>query len=477
MTMAIVGAFMVPHPPIIMNEVGHGEEKKIQRTIDSYTECAKKIAELAPDLIIVATPHTVMYSDYFSVSPGKVASGDMGSFRAPQVSFQVSYDEEFTTELDRMCRKRNFAAGTMGERPKYRRLDHGTMIPLYFINRFYSPERYKLVRIGLSGQSYEKHYELGMMLKELSERLDRRAVFIASGDLSHCQREDGPYGYKKVGPEYDERLISCMKKADFASLFDFDYDFIEEAEQCGHRSFVMMAGALDRTRVEATYLSHEATFGVGYGICYYIPEGQDESRAFLDTYIEKKKLAMEKRIGAEDGFVKLARFTVESFIGRGVVPHIEGGYAVAEKERLKLDRELLSRRAGAFTTLKKDGMLRGCIGTIAPTENTLAEEIIHNAVSASSRDPRFSKVRYDELPSLTYSVDVLNPPQEVDSVDDLDPRVYGVIVSKGHRRGLLLPDLSGVDTVERQLEIAAEKGGIRMSEDPVIERFTVTRHF
>ncbi len=467
---------MVPHPPIIMKEVGRGEEKKIQRTIDSYTECARVIGELAPDLIVVATPHTVMYSDYFAVSPGSGAYGDMGAFGSPGVSFSVKYDEAFTRELDRECRRRGIAAGTLGEKPKYRRLDHGTMIPLYFIDRFYSSERYRLVRIGLSGQSYEAHYILGMLIKELSEKLGRRCVFIASGDLSHCQKEDGPYGYKAAGPEYDEKLVSVMKGADFASLFDFDYDFIEEAEQCGHRAFVMMAGALDRCAVDTTFLSHEATFGVGYGLCYYIPTGRDERRGFLELQRSRAKAAMERRRDSEDGHVALARFTVEAFTELGVVPHIEKGWAVAGERRLEIERELLAERGGAFTSIKKDGTLRGCIGTIAPSEENLASEIIHNAVSACSRDPRFSRVRPDELKDLVYSVDVLNPPERVDSISELDPKVYGVIVSKGGRRGLLLPDLPGVDTVERQLEIAANKGGISMSEEPDIQRFTVTRH-
>src|SRR5574344_939624 len=128
--MPIVGAFMVPHPPIIMSEIGRGEEKKIQTTINSYTTVAQKIAELKPELIIITSPHTALYSDYFAISPGTEAHGDMGSFNAAQVTFSQTYDEEFTTALSRLCKENNLAAGTEGERPKYKPLDHGTMIQL-----------------------------------------------------------------------------------------------------------------------------------------------------------------------------------------------------------------------------------------------------------------------------------------------------------------------------------------------------------
>jgi AmmeMemoRadiSam system protein A len=136
------------------------------------------------------------------------------------------------------------------------------------------------------------------------------------------------------------------------------------------------------------------------------------------------------------------------------------------------------RRAGCFVSLKKDGELRGCIGTIAPTKRSLAEEICANAVSAGRYDRRFSPVTADELDELVYDVDVLGEPEPVASADELDPRVYGVIVSTADgRRGLLLPDLDGVDSVDEQVQIAAQKGGIDLlGDDYHLERFVVERH-
>jgi AmmeMemoRadiSam system protein A len=133
-------------------------------------------------------------------------------------------------------------------------------------------------------------------------------------------------------------------------------------------------------------------------------------------------------------------------------------------------------RAGAFVTLKKNENLRGCIGTTGPTRDNLAMEIIANAVSAGLHDPRFPAVSEKELPQLTVGVDVLGKPETIESEDDLDPDRYGVIVRKGSRSGLLLPDLEGVDTPRKQIDIALRKAGISRSEKYELMRFKVTRH-
>ena len=138
---------------------------------------------------------------------------------------------------------------------------------------------------------------------------------------------------------------------------------------------------------------------------------------------------------------------------------------------------MLTERAGVFVSLHKEGRLRGCIGTIGPTRGCVAEEIIENAISASTKDPRFSPVRRDELDALEISVDVLTAPEKIRSRDELDVRRYGVIVSKGRKRGLLLPDLDGVDSVDEQVSIALRKAGLSEREKDVeLERFEVLRH-
>lgn len=139
--------------------------------------------------------------------------------------------------------------------------------------------------------------------------------------------------------------------------------------------------------------------------------------------------------------------------------------------------ELLNTKAGAFVSVHKFGGLRGCIGTIAATQNNLAQEIIQNAVSAVSKDPRFHPVTEDELKFLDINVDVLGEAEPVKSEAELDVKKYGVIVQSGYKRGLLLPDLDGVDTVEQQVSIARRKGGIAPGDKVELFRFEVVRHY
>jgi AmmeMemoRadiSam system protein A len=138
--------------------------------------------------------------------------------------------------------------------------------------------------------------------------------------------------------------------------------------------------------------------------------------------------------------------------------------------------EPLKERAGVFVSIKKEGALRGCIGTYMPYRKNIAEEVIENAVAAATADPRFLPITEDELPQLQISVDVLSSPEEVKDTSSLDPKKYGVIVECGVRRGLLLPDLEGVDTVQEQLRIARVKAGIGEDEPIKIYRFTVHRY-
>ena len=436
--MSVAAAYMVPHPPLIVPEVGRGQEQGIAGTAEAYRRVAEEIASIRPDTIVVASPHAVMYQDYFHISPGTEAAGDFGQFGAAQVKIEVPYDTEFTDELAGLAGREGFPAGTEGERQ--RELDHGTMVPLYFINERYSG--YRLVRIGLSGLPLADHYRLGVYIRQVAERLCRTIVFIASGDLSHYLREEGPYGYRIEGPEYDRKIMDIMGRADFSRLLEMPEALLWKAGECGHRSFTVMAGALEGDVVEASRLSYEGPFGVGYGVCTY------------------------HVTGGRDAYVHLAKHALETYIRTGEKIEVPAGLPV----------EMTKQRAGAFVSLKKRGVLRGCIGTIQGVQPSLAEEVIENAISAGVRDPRFHPVTEEELTDLTYSVDVLGTAEEIEGPEMLNVKRYGVIVSNGWRRGLLLPNLEGIDTVEEQIDIARQKAGIGGSERVKLERFEVVRH-
>jgi len=164
-------------------------------------------------------------------------------------------------------------------------------------------------------------------------------------------------------------------------------------------------------------------------------------------------------------FVDLARKSIETFVKEGTI--------------LEIPKDLpadMQKQAGVFVSIKKHGALRGCIGTFAPTTKNIAEEIIRNAIEASTRDPRFVPISKNELNELEISVDVLSSPEPVANKKELDAKRYGVIVKSGNRRGLLLPDLEGVETPDEQIEICRKKAGIPHNDPIELFRFEVHRH-
>lgn len=460
---SILAAVAVPHPPLILPEVGQGREQAIEKTIKSYRQAMEFLASYKPDTVVLVSPHTELYSDYFHVSGGFGSEGNFAVFGAPQVTVRVEYDHEFVTALELACSSQNFACGTKGERDPA--LDHGSLIPLRFLNEVWKD--YKVVRVGLSGLSLLHHYKLGQIIRSVSEDLGRRTVFIASGDLSHKLLEEGPYGFAAEGPEFDARITKDLGDGNFGDLLDFEPQFCNAAGECGHRSFIIMAGALDGKAVESKLLSYEGPFGVGYGVAEFAVKGSDESRKFGLQYAEKQKQKIAERRAKEDMYVSFARQCVEAFVKTGKPLDFPSN----------LPEKLLQDKAGVFVSLKMNGELRGCIGTIEPVRDNIAREIWYNAISACSEDPRFTPVQPDELDDIVYSVDVLTPSQPVTDVTKLNPKIDGIIVQNGLRRGLLLPDLDGIDTVDQQIAIARQKAGIAPSEPIQLFSFQVERHY
>lgn len=461
--MPMLGAVLTPHPPVLLPEVGRGREKEIAATDRAMRAVAEQVARWKPDVLIVASPHTILYGDYFHISPGEAAVGDMSAFGAPQVRILARYDAALREEIVRRAQQANLKAGFLGQRDPA--LDHGVLIPLYYLQK--AGVSCPIVRMGLSGFSPLAHYRLGQCVAAAVEALGRRAVFVASGDLSHKLKDDGPYGFVPEGPKFDEAVTQTMASGDFLQFLTMNPALCERAAECGLRSFQMMAGALDGQAVQPQLLSHEGPFGVGYAVALFPVTGRDQTRCFAAACEQSQRDRLAARRAGEDAWMRLARLSLETYIRTG-----------SRLETLPegLPDELTQRAAGAFVSLHLGGRLRGCIGTIAPTQQNVAQEIVRNAVSAGTRDPRFPPVHPEELDALEYSVDVLGAPEPVDSPAQLNPKRYGVIVSCGTRRGLLLPDLDGVDTAAQQIEIAREKGGIRANEPYRLERFEVVRH-
>ncbi len=455
-------AYIVPHPPIIIPEIGKGQEKGASATIEAYEKVGRQIKELAPEVIILTTPHGASYGDYIHVSPEKKLRGSLKEFGAPQVCFEFNSDTQLIDKIVEIAQANSIKSGGLGAAENL--LDHGALIPLYYITRFYSD--FSFIRISIAGLPLDQLFLFGHCIQQAVSQMDRKVVFIASGDLSHKLLEKGPYGYAKEGPLFDKELIHAIKAADFKTLIGLDEAFCQQAGECGLRSFIMMGGALNGYRVNSNVLSYEGPYGVGYMVAELTPNGQDLSRDLVSFFECKWKSEIEATRKAEDVYVSLARLTLETYVKKGKMIELPD----------YLPEDMQKVQAGVFVTIKKHGQLRGCIGTISPVTGSIGEEIMQNAISAGTRDPRFDPVKDYELNDLVYSVDILNEPEAVTSMDALDVTRYGVIVSSGYRRGLLLPNLEGIHTPAQQVEIALSKAGIQANESYTMERFEVVRH-
>jgi AmmeMemoRadiSam system protein A len=430
--MSLLAGFIVPHPPIIIPDIGQGEERKISKTIAAYREISKMIADLQPSTIIFFTPHHLMYHDYFHISPGLEARGTLEQFNSLE-TFKVDYHPYFIETFNRMFP--DFPAGAKGETKST--LDHGVMVPLYFIQQYY--QDFKVIRVSLSGLSLEMHETFGRHLNDVMLSMKEDYVIVASGDLSHKLKFSGPYGYVEEGPVFDQMVTQYMSQGDFKKMMAIPPKIYHRAAECGLRGFIMLGGALMHHKYRSRLIHYEGQFGVGYAVASFVT---------IDPY------------------VTLAKNTLETYL------------KVKDSDQMSMDvpNEMLEGKAGVFVSIKKNGHLRGCIGTIYPTTENIKNEIIQNTFSAAFKDPRFPEISKGELNDLTYSVDILKEPVKVISLDELDVNKYGVIVKKGYRSGLLLPNLEGVNTIQHQIDIALSKARISPDEEFEIFKFEVIRH-
>ncbi len=441
--MSLTGRYLLPHPPIVIPEVGRGEEKKIPKTTKGFEIVGREIAQKAPETIIIITPHGAMFEDAVSIYFEDRISGDLSGFGVPSVCMDIPINKSLANKIFELANEENIYSvlSTKSFLKNFNaspNLDHGAMVPLYFINKFY--KEYNLVHITYAALTDDELYRFGTVINAAVEELNIDAVFIASGDLSHRLKEEGPYGYNPSGEKFDNEFLDCLKKGDAKGVLKIDNKTIQNAGECGRRSVVILLGTLDGKKFSGDLLSYEGTFGVGYGVMIF------------NT--------------VDDPFVKLARESLTTYLETG---------EMLKKIPEYVTKEMKDVQRGVFVSLKKHGDLRGCIGTIFPTTKSICEEIIRNAVEAGIYDPRINEVIKEELGEINFSVDVLTEPESCEK-KDLDPKEYGVIVGSRGRKGLLLPDLEGVDTVFEQLSIALRKAGINPNENYTTQRFKVIRH-
>lgn len=468
--MSIVFGGICPHPPIMVPEVGRGRDGDVGETKRAMLELGRRVAASGAQTLVMITPHGTVFADGIGISTFPKLKGDLGQFGAPGVRFELASDLDLVREIKAEAGAKGIMVVGIDNEMAARHelpavLDHGVTAPLYFIRE--AGVNLPLVHVSMGMLPYSKLYAFGVAVRDAAARLGRKVAVLASGDLSHRLTRDAPAGYDPSGEEFDRRLVELVGAMDVEGILQMDPGLVERAGECGLRPIIMMLGALDGRSVRSEVLSYQGPFGVGYLVAALHPGAPDTARNLEKKLLDEASERTRQRRAGESYPVQVARRALERYYSGGHerLFDLEGA-----------PPEFAGRRAGVFVSLKKHGQLRGCIGTIAPVHDNIIEEIAENAISAATRDPRFYAVEPEELPELDISVDILTEPEPVRGPEELDPRKYGVIVSAGGRRGLLLPDLEGVNTVEEQVDIARQKAGIAPGAPVKLERFEVIRY-
>lgn len=456
-----------PHPPLIIPEVGQGELHKVEKTVQAMEELAQVVKNIEPEIVIFITPHGPVFQDAITISHPAKLRGSLSRFGVP-LSLEREFPNDFSQKLLENSRKIKAMVAELDESDAKNygldlQLDHGILVPLYYLNQ--AGVKAPILPVNMGLLPLEELYEFGIILRETIEVENIKAVLVISGDLSHRLTPEAPAGFDPQGKVFDEILVQAISEGDVIRVLSIDNELVNKAGECGLRPIIMGLGVFDGYEIKTKIYSYEGPFGVGYLVAE-LESGQVMETRKLQGKIQDLELEKIKEAQAKESWpVKWARENLESYLEKGDLLPVPD----------KVPEEF-KRSAGVFVSLKKQGQLRGCIGTINPTRETIIAEIQANVLKAALEDPRFEPVDKDELVRLSYSVDILEKPEKVRSIEELDPQTYGVIVRKGYRQGLLLPMLEGIETIEEQLAIAKQKAGIALDEEVELEKFKVTRY-
>jgi AmmeMemoRadiSam system protein B/AmmeMemoRadiSam system protein A len=452
--------------PVVAGQFYPGSAAELRKLIGSFIEA--KAAKT--DAVGVVAPHAgypysgpvagavfsrLVFKDTFIIlGPNHTGRGRPYAIMTHGLWRTPLGDVEIDAEL-----ARHILAGSrlLEEDALAHQYEHSIEVQLPFL-QYFKPD-VRIIPICLGASSGDVLHDIGMGIARSLQALGRKVVILASSDMTH-------YESQEAAQSKDSQAIETILNLDAGALIRR----VEEKNisMCGYAPVAVMLTAARELGAGKPKLIKYQTSGavtgdyrqvVGYaGI---IVPRQEEAAECPESPREAKPAPA----APEPALVKLARETVESYV------------RTHRMSKPKKRNGEMRERAGVFVSIHtKSGQLRGCIGTFQPTRPDIAEEVIYNAVSAATRDPRFTPITPEELGNLEYSVDVLTTPEAVESKAQFDCKKYGVIVESGYRCGLLLPDLEGVDTVDQQIEICRMKAGIGPDEPVKLYRFQVKRH-
>ncbi len=444
----VIVSGLMPHPPIVVPEVGRGREADARDTVRAMRRLSRLVVEANPDTLVLISPHSPRYPASFGIWTGEELVGDLSRFNAPNAEIRLPIDRVFLVAMRGRAEERKIDLWQI----KDKELDHGAIVPLYFLCE--AGWEGPTVVMGLNYPGERGLKEVGQFIADVARALKKRIAIIASGDMSHRLKPNSPSGYHPRSIEFDKAFVRLVGARKDDQIYHFDPELQELAgEDVVDSSIVAMAAAGD-LHEHREVLSYEGPFGVGYSIAVFHSE------------LPVPELPEEEEVIGGETLPAIARLAVENHV-RGVQEPIETHHAEG----------YLAKRAGVFVTIRtRNDELRGCIGCISPTRANLIEETIDRAVMAAMRDARFDPVTEEELPDLTYEVSVLHGLQPVMNMAELDPERYGIIVrDEAGRQAVMLPGIESLDTVEKQVEATRRKAGIPIEMPLILQRFTVDK--
>ncbi|MGQ9474864.1 MAG: class III extradiol dioxygenase subunit B-like domain-containing protein [Actinomycetota bacterium] len=279
-SVGILGGCIVPHPPLLVPEIGGRDLGRVRSTQEAMRALGASVRDLAPEVLVMISPHTPIFRDAFTVKAGERLEGSFSGFGCPQVRISKRNDVELAMAVVEEARSQGLPLAAMDQAKggwlgRDEELDHGLLVPLYYLDQFLETP---IISLSISALDYRRHFQLGRVVREACRGLGRRAFFVASGDLSHRLVRGAPAGYHPLGAEFDRRIVEIARSGDFESLYELDDDLVEAAGECGLRSIHVLWGALKDGELHNRVLSYEGPFGVGYLVSLHLYAALHTSR-------------------------------------------------------------------------------------------------------------------------------------------------------------------------------------------------------
>ncbi|HAV61068.1 MAG TPA: hypothetical protein DCY13_01725 [Verrucomicrobiales bacterium] len=461
----ICEAVLMPHAPILIPEVGGGREREAGATVDSLRRLAGEIVAGGPDSVLVVSPHSPRRPGQFGIWSGNSLTGDMSRFGAPGIALELPADRSLAGHLGETLRSKGMEHWQIQPGP----LDHGAFVPLCFLARAGWTGPTAVMGLNLPG---EGGWRLaGRAVAEAVRLRGGRTLVLASGDMSHRLIPGAPAGYSPRAKDFDGEFLRLLKLANYDSLARIDPGLQEDAAEDVVDSTLIAAHAVGLQNEAHEVFSYEGPFGVGYCVARLFRDGDRGSRtpeASRSVGAGNTNLEPGKSIAQCDTGECLPAVAREAVRAELIGAPLNGSWRL---------NHYLNRPAGVFVTIRQpDGRLRGCRGTIVARHDNLIEEVRSVAVTSAFSDGRFEPLSVTELADVSFEVSVLHPAEPVATLTELDPETFGVIIATADgRRGLMLPQVEGLDTAEDQVFATRRKAGIGPDEAVSLARFTVDR--